>query len=44
MEKNCRFKGYIIHQYFDVDYDLIWDVVTQKIPDLHYEIIKILND
>ena len=24
----------LIHGYFGVDYDLVWDVVTNKIPDL----------
>ena len=24
----------LIHNYFGVDYDLVWDVVTNKIPDL----------
>lgn len=24
----------LIHGYFGVDYDLVWDVVTTKIPDL----------
>jgi len=24
----------LIHDYFGVDYDLVWEVVTNKIPDL----------
>ncbi len=24
----------LIHDYFGVDYDLVWDVVTNKIPQL----------
>ena len=34
----------LIHGYFGVDYDLVWDVVTIKIPILHQEIEKILRD
>lgn len=32
----------LIHGYFGVDYDIVWDVVTNKIPALDREIRKIL--
>ena len=32
----------LIHHYFGVDYELVWDVVTKKIPDLKREIERIL--
>ncbi|MBI1299915.1 DUF86 domain-containing protein [bacterium] len=28
----------LIHDYMGVDYDLVWDVVINKIPDLHREL------
>ena len=28
----------LIHAYFGVDYELVWDVVTNKIPELKHEI------
>ncbi len=31
-----------IHGYFGVDYDIVWDVVTNKIPALDYEVRRIL--
>jgi uncharacterized protein with HEPN domain len=34
----------LIHAYFGVDYDLVWDVIKIKIPVLHQEITKILLD
>ena len=34
----------LVHEYFGVDYDLVWDVVTSKIPRLHHEIELILQD
>ena len=34
----------LIHDYFGIDYDLVWDVVTTKIPSLKQEIEKIIQD
>jgi uncharacterized protein with HEPN domain len=34
----------LIHGYFGVDYDLIWDVVQNKIPLLHEQILAILQN
>lgn len=33
----------LIHAYFGVDYDLVWDVVTNKIPVLHRAIEEIIE-
>lgn len=32
----------LIHSYFGVDYDIVWDVVSNKIPSLHQDIQEIL--
>jgi uncharacterized protein with HEPN domain len=32
----------LIHNYFGVDYDIVWDVVMNKIPALDVEVRKIL--
>lgn len=34
----------LIHHYFSVDYDLIWDVVENHIPKLKETIKLILNE
>ena len=34
----------LIHSYFGVDYDLVWDVVIDKVPALHEEIKKMIRD
>lgn len=34
----------LIHGYFGIDYDIVWDVVINKIPELKQEIEQILQD
>ncbi|MBI4651651.1 DUF86 domain-containing protein [Candidatus Desantisbacteria bacterium] len=34
----------LIHDYFGIDYDIVWDVVINKIPSLHKEIEKIIQE
>lgn len=33
----------LIHDYFGVDYELVWDIVTSKIPNLKKQIDDILR-
>jgi uncharacterized protein with HEPN domain len=33
----------LIHHYFGVDYELVWDVIVHKIPGLREEILEILR-
>jgi uncharacterized protein with HEPN domain len=33
----------LIHDYFGVDYELVWDVVTNKVPVLRRQIEEILR-
>jgi uncharacterized protein with HEPN domain len=33
----------LIHDYFGVDYDIVWDVVKNKLPDLQRELEDILR-
>ena len=34
----------LIHEYFGVNYKLVWDVVKNKIPELKTEIIIMLSE
>ncbi len=34
----------LIHSYFGIDYDIVWDVVINKIPVLRREIEEILRN
>lgn len=36
-------RDHLIHGYFGVDYDIVWDVVTNKIPALHQVIEEIVE-
>jgi len=38
----ARMRDKLIHDYFGVDYDIVWDVVVNEIPELKQEIEKIL--
>jgi uncharacterized protein with HEPN domain len=33
----------LIHGYFGVDYDIVWDVVTTKVPGLQRQLAEILR-
>ena len=32
----------LIHDYFGVDYDIIWDIIQNKLPDLQFYIDEII--
>lgn len=32
----------MIHHYFGIDYDIVWSIITEKIPDLLHEIKRII--
>ncbi len=34
----------LIHEYFGIDLDVIWDIIKNKLPDLDQQIQKILNE
>ena len=34
----------LIHDYFGINYSIIWDVVRNKIPDLTKQIEKVIKD
>ena len=34
----------LIHDYFGIDYDIVWDVITNKIPELHRIVNQIVDD
>ena len=37
-------RDHLIHGYFGVDYDIVWDVITHKVPELAQEIESMLEN
>ena len=33
----------LIHDYMGVNYSIVWDVIKNKIPQLHQEIVEVIN-
>lgn len=34
----------LIHDYFGIDYDIVWDIIINKLPDLKENIFEILSE
>jgi uncharacterized protein with HEPN domain len=42
-KKLAGLRDKIIHHYFGVNWDIVWDVVTSKLPDLRGKVERILE-
>ncbi|MEZ4828447.1 MAG: HepT-like ribonuclease domain-containing protein [Bacteroidia bacterium] len=40
----ARMRDKLIHQYFGVDYDLVWEVVSRAVPEIHSDLKKIIEE
>ncbi|NOZ70205.1 MAG: DUF86 domain-containing protein [Deferribacteres bacterium] len=34
----------LIHEYFGIDYEILWETIKQRIPELRREYLKLLED
>jgi uncharacterized protein with HEPN domain len=39
-----RFRDFVVHHYFDIDMDKVWDILTSDIPELKQQIEALLQD
>ena len=37
-------RDHLIHHYFGIDYDILWDIIENKIPELLHSIKEILDE
>ena len=37
-------RNYIVHEYFQIDNQVVWDVVTNELPTLHQQITQYLSE
>lgn len=37
-------RGRLIHDYMGVNYSIVWDVVKNKIPELHKQIVEVIEN
>lgn len=37
-------RNILVHEYFGIDYDIVWESITQSIPALKIKIEKIFNE
>jgi uncharacterized protein with HEPN domain len=40
----AKLRDKIIHHYQGVDYETIWNIIVQEIPELHFQILEIINE
>lgn len=41
--KMAKTRDKLIHDYFGVDYDIVWDIIENKLPELQFAINEIIN-
>lgn len=34
----------LIHDYFGIDYDIVWDIIITKLPNLKEEIMEVISE
>ena len=43
-KKIAATRDVMIHDYFGIDYDIVWSIITQKLPDLEHHLLEIIEE
>jgi uncharacterized protein with HEPN domain len=42
-KKIAATRDVMIHDYFGIDYDIVWSIIKEKLPDLEHYLLEIIN-
>lgn len=43
-KKMAATRDIMIHNYFGVDYDIVWNIITEKLPDMEHYLKEMINE
>lgn len=43
-EKVVRFRNVVSHEYFGLDYNMVWSVISERVPELKPVILLMISD
>jgi uncharacterized protein with HEPN domain len=43
-KKIASTRDVMIHDYFGIDYDIVWSIITDKLPDLEHYLKQIISE